>query len=34
MVVELSKQIVQKEIDPDAHQKLIDSAIDKLGESV
>ncbi|NLJ90067.1 MAG: F0F1 ATP synthase subunit B [Clostridiales bacterium] len=34
MVVELSKQIVQKEIDLDAHQKLIDSAIDKLGESV
>lgn len=34
MVIELSRQVVQKEIDPDAHQKLIDSAIEKLGENV
>ncbi len=34
MVIELSRQVVQKEIDQDVHQKLIDSAIDELGESV
>ncbi len=34
LVIELSKQVVQKEIDQNAHQKLIDSAIDKMGESV
>lgn len=34
MVIELAQQVVEKEIDPRVHEKLIDSAIDQLGDRV
>lgn len=34
MVIELAQQVVEKELDPRSHEKLIDSAIDQLGDRV
>jgi F0F1-type ATP synthase membrane subunit b/b' len=34
MVIDLAKQVVEKEINAEIHESLIDSAIDELGERV